>query len=43
MTASRTTHFVVLRIIRYVKETLFHDLHFSKHSSLDLRAYSDVD
>ncbi|GKU98443.1 hypothetical protein SLEP1_g11451 [Rubroshorea leprosula] len=33
----------VLRIIRYVKGTLFHGLHFSANSSLVLRAYSDAD
>ncbi|GKV38309.1 hypothetical protein SLEP1_g46233 [Rubroshorea leprosula] len=38
-----STHYVtVLRIIRYVKGTLFHGLHFSAHSSLKLRAYSDA-
>jgi hypothetical protein len=37
MTALRSVHYVVvLRIIRYVKGTLFHGLHFSSHSSLDL-------
>jgi hypothetical protein len=44
MTAPRSVHYaVVLRILRYVKGTLFHGLHFSSHSSLDLRVYSDAD
>ncbi|GKU89604.1 hypothetical protein SLEP1_g3726 [Rubroshorea leprosula] len=44
MAAPRSTHYVaVLRIIRYVKGTLFHGLHFSTNSSPVLRAYSDVD
>ncbi|GKV14899.1 hypothetical protein SLEP1_g25702 [Rubroshorea leprosula] len=44
MAAPRSTHYAaVLRIIRYVKGTLFHRLHFSANSSLVLRAYSDAD
>ncbi|KAA8523659.1 hypothetical protein F0562_010082 [Nyssa sinensis] len=44
MSAPRSTHYaVVLRILRYVKGTLFHGLHFSSRSSLELRSYSDVD
>ncbi|CAA0809000.1 Dihydrolipoyllysine-residue acetyltransferase component 4 of pyruvate dehydrogenase complex-chloroplastic [Striga hermonthica] len=44
MAASRTTHHsAVLHILRYVKETLLHDLHFSAHSSLMLSGYSDAD
>ncbi|GKV08832.1 hypothetical protein SLEP1_g20408 [Rubroshorea leprosula] len=44
MTAPRSTHYAaVLRIIRYVKGTSFHGLHFSANSSLMLRAYSDAD
>jgi hypothetical protein len=44
MTAPRPVHYVdVLRILRYVKGTLFHGLHFSSHSSLDLRVYSNAD
>jgi hypothetical protein len=44
MTAPRSVHYVVvLRILRYVKGTLFHGLHFSSHSSLDLCVYSDAD
>uniref|UniRef100_A0A2N9GQ28 Reverse transcriptase Ty1/copia-type domain-containing protein n=1 Tax=Fagus sylvatica TaxID=28930 RepID=A0A2N9GQ28_FAGSY len=33
----------VLRILRYIKGTLFHGLHFSAQSSLELRAYADAD
>nr|CAD1830207.1 unnamed protein product [Ananas comosus var. bracteatus] len=33
----------VLRILRYIKGTLFHGLKFSSSSSLELRAYSDAD
>uniref|UniRef100_A0A2N9IYY0 Integrase catalytic domain-containing protein n=1 Tax=Fagus sylvatica TaxID=28930 RepID=A0A2N9IYY0_FAGSY len=33
----------VLRILRYLKGTLFHGLHFSSQSSLTLQAYSDAD
>jgi hypothetical protein len=44
MTAPRSVHYAaVLHILRYVKGTLFHGLHFSSHSSLDLRVYSDAD
>ena len=44
MTAPRTTHFsFVVRILRYVKGTMFHGLHFSRHPSLDLRSYSCAD
>ena len=44
MSAPRTAHFTaVLRILRYVKGTLLHGLHFSAHSSLILSGYSDVD
>ncbi|KAL3503332.1 hypothetical protein ACH5RR_037781 [Cinchona calisaya] len=44
MEAPRTTHFAaVLRILRYLKGTPFHGLHFSCHSTLDLHAYSDTD
>ena len=42
--APRSPHYrTVLRILRYIKGTLFHGLHFSDHSSLELRAYSDTD
>jgi hypothetical protein len=44
MSAPRSTHYaVVLRILRYIKGTLFHGLHFSVQSSLELCAYVDVD
>jgi len=44
MSTPRSTHYVtVLRILRYVKGTLFHSLHFSSCSSLELRSYSDAD
>ncbi|GFZ16856.1 hypothetical protein Acr_26g0001260 [Actinidia rufa] len=44
MSAPCSTHYaVVLRILWYVKGTLFHGLHFSNQSSLQLHAYSDVD
>uniref|UniRef100_A0A2N9IBC1 Uncharacterized protein n=1 Tax=Fagus sylvatica TaxID=28930 RepID=A0A2N9IBC1_FAGSY len=41
MAAPRSLHYaVVLRILRYLKGTLFHGLHFSSQSSLTLQAYS---
>ncbi|GAV61385.1 hypothetical protein CFOL_v3_04912 [Cephalotus follicularis] len=44
MSAPRTTHFsAVLRILRYLKGTLFHGLHFSSESSLALHAFCDAD
>jgi hypothetical protein len=44
MSAPRSTHYAaVLHILRYVKGTLFHGLHFSSCSSLELRLYSDAD
>jgi hypothetical protein len=44
MSAPRSTHYaVVLHILHYVKGTLFQGLHFSSHSSLELRAYFDAD
>ncbi|XP_062173640.1 uncharacterized mitochondrial protein AtMg00810-like [Alnus glutinosa] len=44
MSAPRSTHYaVVLRILRYVNGTLFHGLHFSSCSSLELRSYFDAD
>uniref|UniRef100_A0A2N9FPJ1 Reverse transcriptase Ty1/copia-type domain-containing protein n=1 Tax=Fagus sylvatica TaxID=28930 RepID=A0A2N9FPJ1_FAGSY len=33
---------LILRILRYLKDTLFHGLHFSSQSSLTLQAYSDA-
>ena len=44
MSAPRSTHYAAgLRILRYLKGTLFHGLHFSVQSPLILRAYSDAD
>ena len=44
MTAHRSSHYVVvLRILRYLKDTIFDGLHFFSHSSLTLQAYSDAD
>ncbi|KAK3010470.1 hypothetical protein RJ639_013022 [Escallonia herrerae] len=44
LSAPHTTHFAtILHILRYIKGTLFHCLHFSSHSSLELHAYSDAD
>jgi hypothetical protein len=44
MAAPRSTHFLtVLRILRYMKGTLFHGLYFSSQSSLQLHAYTDAD
>jgi hypothetical protein len=44
MAAPRSTHFsAVLCIIRYLKGTLFHRLHFSSQSPLELHAFTDAD
>ena len=44
MSASHSIHYAtVLRILQYIKGTLFHGLHFSAQSSLELRAYADAD
>ena len=44
MAAPRSLHYVaVLQILRYLKGTLFHGLHFSSQSSLTLQAYSDAE
>ena len=44
LSAPRSTHYaVVLRILRYLKDTLFHDLFYSAQSPLVLHAFSDVD
>uniref|UniRef100_A0A151UDQ7 Retrovirus-related Pol polyprotein from transposon TNT 1-94 n=1 Tax=Cajanus cajan TaxID=3821 RepID=A0A151UDQ7_CAJCA len=44
MCAPRSTHFAaVLRIIIYIKGTIFHGLHYSVDSPLILRAYLDAD
>ena len=43
MDASRLVHNVaVLRILRYVKGTLYHGLHYFSRSSLKLHAYSNM-
>ena len=44
LVAPHSTHYaVVIHILRYIKGTMFHGLHFSAHSILDLYAYSDAD
>ena len=44
LSAPRLTHYVaVLRILRYVKGTLFHGLFYSAQSPLIFCAFSDVD
>ena len=44
MDAPRSVHYAaVLRILQYVKETLYHGLHYSSRYSLELHAYSDAD
>ena len=44
MAAPRSPHYaIVLRILRYLKGTIFDGLHLSSHSSLTLQAYSDAD
>ena len=44
MATPRSPHYAtVLRILQYLKGTIFDGLHFSSHSSLTLQAYSDAD
>jgi hypothetical protein len=44
MTTPHFTHFsAVIRILRYLKGTLFHGLHFSSQSSLELHVYTNAD
>ncbi|XP_028103205.1 uncharacterized protein LOC114302390 [Camellia sinensis] len=44
MTAPRSPHYAALVcILRYLKGTLFHGLHYSRLSSLQLQAFSDAD
>ena len=44
LSAPRSIHYaVVLRILRYLKGTLFHGLFYSAQSPLVLRAFSDAD
>ena len=44
LSAPRSTHYAaVLRILRYLKGTLFHGLFYSAQSPIILRAFSDAD
>uniref|UniRef100_A0A2N9JBU6 Reverse transcriptase Ty1/copia-type domain-containing protein n=1 Tax=Fagus sylvatica TaxID=28930 RepID=A0A2N9JBU6_FAGSY len=44
MSAARSTHYAaILRILQYIKGTLFLGLHFSTQSTLKLRVYADAD
>jgi hypothetical protein len=44
LSAPHSTHYAaVIHILRYIKGTMFHGLHFSAHSNLDLYIYSDAD
>ena len=44
MDAPRSVHYAaILQILRYVKGTLYHGLHYSSRSFLELHAYLDVD
>ncbi|KAL4582843.1 hypothetical protein LXL04_007404 [Taraxacum kok-saghyz] len=44
MASPYSNHYAaVLRILRYLKGTMFHGLHFSSKSSLVLKAFSDAD
>uniref|UniRef100_A0A2N9G735 Reverse transcriptase Ty1/copia-type domain-containing protein n=1 Tax=Fagus sylvatica TaxID=28930 RepID=A0A2N9G735_FAGSY len=44
LSAPHSTHYAaVIHILRYIKGTMFHGLHFSAHSTLNLCAYSDAD
>ncbi|XP_028075129.1 uncharacterized protein LOC114277431 [Camellia sinensis] len=44
MVAHRSPHYAALvRILRYLKGTLFHGLHYFPHSSLQLHAFSNAD
>ena len=44
MSTPRFVHYAaVLCILRYIKGTLFHGLHFSLQFSLELRAYADAE
>ena len=43
MDALRSVHYVaVLRVLQYVKGTLYHGLHYSSRFALKLHAYSDA-
>ena len=44
MDAPHSVHYVaILRILQYVKGTLYYGLHHSSLSSLELHTYSDAD
>jgi hypothetical protein len=44
LAAPYSTHYAaMIHILRYIKGMMFHGLHFSAHSTLDLCAYSDAD
>ncbi|XP_028086951.1 uncharacterized protein LOC114287708 [Camellia sinensis] len=44
MSAPHTPHYTaLLRILCYLKGTMFHGLHYSAHFSIELRAFSDAD
>ena len=44
LSTPRSTHYAaVLRILRYLKDTFFHDLFYSAQSPLIFRAFSDAD
>ena len=44
LAAPHSTHnAAVIHILRYIKGIMFHGLHFSAHSTLDLCVYSDAD
>ena len=44
MTAPRSPYYaIVLKILRYLKDTIFDGLHFSSQSLLTLQAYSNAD
>jgi hypothetical protein len=44
LAAPHSTHYAaVIHILRDIKGTMFHGLHFSAHSTLNLCAYSDAD
>lgn len=44
LVAPYSTHFTaMLHIFHYIKGTMFHDLYFSTHSTLDLSVYSKAD
>ncbi|XP_028051357.1 uncharacterized protein LOC114256004, partial [Camellia sinensis] len=44
MDAPRSPHYdALVRILHYLKGTMFHGLHYYAHSSLQLHAFSDAD